>query len=249
MRYFIEIAYNGTHYHGWQIQPNALSVQAVVEQTLSTFFRNEIKVVGAGRTDAGVHAKQLFAHFDLDETIDAENTIYKLNSFLPKDISVQNILRVTPEAHARFSATSREYEYVVSLGKDPFAQELAYQIHRAPNMEQMNKAAEILLHYSDFQCFSRSNTDVKTYLCDVKKAVWEKQGDTLLFTITADRFLRNMVRAVVGTLLDVGFDKVSLEDVHTIIKSKDRGNAGASVPAHGLYLTKVSYPETIFLTA
>jgi len=246
LRYFIELAYNGTNYHGWQTQPNAISVQEVLEKTLSTFFRKEIKVVGAGRTDAGVHARQLFAHFDFDEIIAAEKLVYKLNSFLPKDISIHNIIRVTDEAHARFHATSREYEYVISLRKDPFLQKLAYQINLVPDVMAMNKAAEILLQYSDFQCFSRSNTDVKTYLCDVTKAVWEQEGVQLKFTITANRFLRNMVRAVVGTLLDVGYGKLTLDEVHQIIKSKDRSNAGASVPGHGLYLTKVCYPPTIF---
>lgn len=248
MRYFIELAYNGTHYHGWQIQPDAISVQEVLEKKLSIFFRKEIKVVGAGRTDAGVHAKQLFAHFDLDELIDVNKIGYKLNSFLPKDISVQNIIQVTEEAHARFDASSREYEYIISLRKNPFQQELAYQMNTAPDIHLMNEAAKILLQYSDFQCFSRSNTDVKTYLCDVTKAIWEQNDSELKFTITANRFLRNMVRAVVGTLLNVGFGKITVDHVHEIIKSKDRSNAGASAPAHGLYLTKVCYPLTIFTT-
>lgn len=247
MRYFIELAYNGTNYHGWQIQPNASSVQEVLEKTLSTFFREEIKVVGAGRTDAGVHAKQLFAHFDLDKTIDAEKISFKLNAFLPKDISIQGIRKVTDQAHARFHATLREYEYHITLRKDPFQQELAYQINAMPNIALMNKAAEILLQYSDFQSFSRSNTDVKTYLCRITKAVWEEEGSQLKFTIAADRFLRNMVRAIVGTLLGVGFGKITLDQIHEIIKSKDRSNAGASAPAHGLYLTKVCYPPAIFV--
>ncbi|WP_432412961.1 tRNA pseudouridine(38-40) synthase TruA [Rasiella sp. SM2506] len=247
MRYFIELAYNGTHYHGWQMQPDAISVEEVLEKTFSTFFRKDIQLVGAGRTDAGVHARQLFAHFDLDESIGIEETIYKLNSFLPKDISIQNIIHVTDEAHARFHATSREYEYLISLRKDPFQQQLAYQINLVPDVDVMNKAAEILLQYSDFQCFSRSNTDAKTYLCNVTKAVWEVNGSQLKFTITANRFLRNMVRAIVGTLLNVGFGKITIDQVHEIIKSKDRSNAGASAPAHGLYLTKVCYPTTIFV--
>ncbi len=247
MRYFIELAYNGTHYHGWQMQPNAISVEEVLEKTLSTFFRKEIQAVGAGRTDAGVHAKQLFAHFDLDKIIAVEETIYKLNSFLPKDISIQDIIQVTDEAHARFHATSREYEYIISLRKDPFQQKLAYQINVVPNVDLMNKAAEVLLQYSDFQCFSRSNTDAKTYICNITKAVWETEGSQLKFTITANRFLRNMVRAVVGTLLNVGLGKITIEQLHEIIKSKDRSNAGASAPAHGLFLTKVCYPTTIFV--
>jgi tRNA pseudouridine38-40 synthase len=247
LRYFIELAYNGTNYHGWQLQPNATSVQGVLEHTLSTLLREEIKVVGAGRTDAGVHAKQLYAHFDFKEPIDAYKTIYKLNSFLPKDISVQSIRQVMEVAHARFHAVSREYEYKISLCKNPFQQNLAYQINVSPNVDLMNEAAEILLQYSDFQCFSRSNTDVKTYLCKITKAVWVQTGTELQFTITADRFLRNMVRAIVGTLLDVGFGKTTVPEVHEIIKSNDRANAGASAPANGLYLTRVRYPETIFI--
>ena len=246
LRYFLEIAYNGTQYHGWQIQPDAVSVQEVVERTLSTFFRAEIKVTGAGRTDTGVHARQLFAHADLCKIDAISETLFKLNSFLPKDIVIQNIFEVTPDAHARFDATSREYEYLITLKKDPFQQKLAYQINQLPDLELMNKASNILCSYSDFQCFSRSKTDVKTYICSVTKAVWEINQNQLRFTISADRFLRNMVRAIVGTLLDVGFGKTTLDEVHDIIKSKDRGKAGASAPAHGLYLTRVTYPNTIF---
>ena len=246
MRYFIELSYNGTHYHGWQIQPDALSVQEVVERTLSTFFRSQIKVVGAGRTDTGVHAKQLFVHLDLDEIPDIPATIFKLNSFLPKDISIQQIRAVTHKAHARFDATERAYEYHISLVKDPFLQGLAYHIYQPPDIDLMNKAAAVLLQYNDFQCFSRSKTDVKTYFCSITKAVWERKDNSLRFTITADRFLRNMVRAIVGTLLDVGHGKTSIDELHQIIKGKDRSAAGASAPAHGLYLTEVAYPETIF---
>lgn len=247
MRYFFEIAYNGTNYHGWQIQPEAISVQGVLEQTLSTFFRTDIKITGAGRTDTGVHAKQIFAHTDIDAISKIEETKFKLNSFLPKDISVESIRQVNDTAHARFDATEREYQYFIALRKDPFQQELAYQIYQTPNVDLMNEAARILLGYSDFQCFSRSNTDVKTYLCDITKAVWEIDQKGLRFTITANRFLRNMVRAIVGTLLDVGFGKTSLAELHEIIASKDRKNAGASAPAHGLYLTKVTYPKSIFI--
>ncbi|MAZ71936.1 MAG: tRNA pseudouridine(38-40) synthase TruA [Flavobacteriaceae bacterium] len=247
MRYFLEIAYNGTHYHGWQKQPNALSVQEVLEQKLSIFFREEVTIMGAGRTDAGVHAKQLFAHFEVAEIQDIPKVVYQLNSFLPRDISVHNIHLVKNDAHVRFDATSREYEYLISLQKNPFQQKLAYQMYQEPDVTLMNQAAEILLQYSDFQCFSRSNTDVKTYLCEVTKAIWELEDSQLKFTITANRFLRNMVRAIVGTLLDVGFGKITLENVHEIIKSKDRGKAGPSAPAHGLYLTKVCYPPTMFV--
>ena len=246
MRYFIEIAYNGTNYFGWQRQPDAISVEEVLEKVLSTLLRKELKVVGAGRTDAGVHAKQLFAHFDFEEIEDIDQLVFRLNSFLPKDISIKNIFSVTEDAHARFNASEREYQYVISLEKNPFTEGFAYQINQKPNLEAMNEAAATLLDYQDFQCFSRSNTDVKTYHCSIKKAFWKEENKQLIFTIAADRFLRNMVRAIVGTLLDVGFGKTSLEDFHEIINKKSRVNAGSSAPANGLYLTRVIYPEEIF---
>ena len=247
MRYFIEIAYHGTNYCGWQKQPNALTVQEVLEATMGTFFRTDVQVVAAGRTDAGVHAKQLILHSDLDELVDVDDTIFKLNSFLPVDISIQSIVKVQLDAHARFHAIAREYEYVVSLRKDPFRQNLAFQTNYLPDVEKMNEAAAVLLNYQDFQCFSRSKTDVKTYLCAIRKATWTQHKDLLTFTIEADRFLRNMVRAIVGTLLDIGYGRTTLEQLHEIIQSKDRSKAGASAPAHGLYLTKVAYPEKIFI--
>ncbi len=248
MRYFIEIAYNGKNYHGWQIQPNAITVQEVLEKSLSMLLRTPVQVTGAGRTDAGVHAKQLMAHFDIDMIEDITQLVYRLNSFLPKDISVTKIMPVKPEAHARFDAVSRTYEYVISLAKNPFLQDFAYLLHHKPNVELMNEASKLLFDFSDFQCFSRSHTDVKTYLCTIHHAGWEEREDNVLvFTIEADRFLRNMVRAIVGTLLDVGYHKITLDDVKTIISGKDRSNAGASAPAHGLYLTRITYPKEIFI--
>lgn len=246
MRYFIEISYKGTHYFGWQKQPDAISVQEVLEQALATLLRKEIKVSGAGRTDAGVHAKQLYAHFDFDAIEDISALVFRLNSLLPKDVSVKNIYHVAEDAHARFHASERAYEYVVSLGKDPFSEGFSHQLHYKPDVALMNEAAALLLEYKDFQCFSRSNTDVKTYFCSVKTAFWKEENNQLIFTIAADRFLRNMVRAIVGTLLDVGFKKKTLADFRTIIESKNRVNAGASAPAKGLFLTKVMYPEDIF---
>ncbi len=248
VRYFIEIAYYGASYCGWQRQPNALSVQQVVEEAMTVFLRTSITVVGAGRTDAGVHAKQLFAHFDFNEIKNIPEAIYRINALLPNDISVTNICSVVDDAHARFHATQRAYEYHIALAKNPFTIGLVHQIHKRPSIELMNQAANLLLGHQDFQCFSRSNTDVKTYYCDVKKATWVSQDNSLLFTIVADRFLRNMVRAIVGTLLEVGFEKTSLDDFKQILISKDRSNAGASAPAQGLYLTKVAYPEAIFTT-
>ncbi len=245
MRYFIEIAYSGQNYHGWQNQPDSITVQEVLENSLSTILRTKIKVMGAGRTDSGVHAKQLFAHFDYQKINSVDDLIFKLNSFLANDISVQNLFQVNDDVHARFSALEREYQYIVSLEKNPFTKDFSYQIYHKPNIDLMNQAANELLNYKDFQCFSRSNSDVKTYYCDVKIASWKSLGNQLVFTIKADRFLRNMVRAIVGTLLDVGFEKTSLSEFQEIIKSKDRSKAGTSAPAKGLFLTKVIYPEQI----
>ena len=247
MRYFIEIAYSGKNYFGWQRQPNQISVQQVLEESLSTVLRREIVVIGAGRTDTGVHAKQLFAHFDADEIENKEKLVFRLNSFLPKDISVKNIFEVTSDAHARFDALKRVYEYRITIGKDPFSQDFTYQIYNKPNVKAMNDAAGLLLKYEDFQCFSRSKTDVKTYNCNVIKAKWEGNNNQLVFTIIADRFLRNMVRAIVGTLLDVGFGKTSLKRFKEILESKNREEAGPSAPAQGLYLTEVVYPENLYL--
>jgi len=245
LRYFIEIAYNGKNYFGWQRQPQQISVQQVLEETLSTLLRGEIKITGAGRTDTGVHAKQLFAHFDFEAIEDRDEFLFRINSFLPKDISIKNIFEVKVDAHARFDAVEREYKYIISLDKDPFTEDFAYQIYNRPNVDLMNQAAEMLLDHKDFQCFSRSKTDVKTYNCTIVKANWEAKNNKLIFTIAADRFLRNMVRAIVGTLLEVGFGKTSLEEFQKILDSKSREEAGASAPAHGLYLTKVVYPESI----
>lgn len=247
LRYFIEIAYNGKNYFGWQRQPEQISVQQILEETLSTLLRSEIKIIGAGRTDTGVHAKQLFAHFNFDKIETKDEFLFRINSFLPKDISIKNIFQVKEDAHTRFDAVEREYEYIISLEKDPFLQDFTYQINYKPNVDLMNEAAKTLLNHKDFQCFSRSKTDVKTYNCTIVKAFWEAKNNKLIFTIAADRFLRNMVRAIVGTLLDVGFGKVSLEEFQKILESKSREEAGASAPAHGLYLTKVVYPKEIFL--
>ncbi|WP_452219480.1 tRNA pseudouridine(38-40) synthase TruA [Lacinutrix salivirga] len=247
MRYFIELSYNGKAYHGWQIQPNAISVQEVLEMGLSTLLREPISTMGAGRTDAGVHATQLFAHFNTEVEFDSNTTIYKLNSFLPEDISIKNIFKVKPDAHARFDAISRAYLYRIALEKNPFNTEQAYLLKPKLNIEKLKEAALILLQYKDFQCFSKSNTDVKTYNCTIMKAEWNLVNNELHFTIQADRFLRNMVRAIVGTLINIGIGKIEVETLHDIIKSKNRSEAGFSVPAHALYLTQVNYPKTILL--
>ncbi|MCB0463608.1 MAG: tRNA pseudouridine(38-40) synthase TruA [Flavobacteriaceae bacterium] len=247
MRYFIELSYRGKAYHGWQNQPNAISVQEVVEDALSKLLQTKIDVVGAGRTDAGVHAEQLFAHFDYEEPFDSEKLIFKLNSFLPKDISVQNLFKVKPDAHARFDALSRTYIYIISTKKDVFNSDGAFYLTHHLDIDKMNEAAKILFDYRDFKCFSRSHTDVKTYHCYIMLAEWKKVNNQLIFTIKADRFLRNMVRAIVGTMLDIGLGKTTIEEFHQIIKSEDRTKAGASVPAHGLYLSKIQYDNTIFI--
>lgn len=242
MRYFLEFAYKGTNYHGWQYQPNASSVQETLTKALSTILKCEIDLVGAGRTDTGVHAKQMFAHFDLDFEFETQVILHKLNSFLPKDIAALAIYTVHHEAHARFDATKRTYEYHIHTRKDPFESDNSWYYHHNLNIDLMNQACKILFKYTDFECFSKVNTDVNTFNCTIFDANWKQENNQLIFTISADRFLRNMVRAIVGTMINVGLEKVSLHQFIQIIESKDRNQAGFSVPAHGLYLTKVDYP-------
>ncbi len=245
MRYFIQFSYFGKAYHGWQKQPNAITVQETLESALSTLLRHPVEVVGAGRTDAGVHAKEMFAHFDVGIIDDTEDLIHRLNSLLPEDIAVQDIYPVKMDAHARFDAVERTYEYWVIQEKNPFYWDQAHFVKHPLNIDAMNKAASLLLQHTDFESFSKSNSDVKTFICDVRAAQWKRQENKWVFTISADRFLRNMVRAVVGTLLDVGMGKMQPEHINEIIASKSRGEAGVSVPAKGLYLTKVIYPKEI----
>ncbi len=247
MRYFIYLSYNGTNYHGWQIQPNGISVQETLEKCLSAMLGGDIAVTGAGRTDAGVHAASMVAHFDVEKAIeDRVSFTGKLNNFLPKDIAIQKIVPVTPGAHARFDAVSRMYEYRITLHKNPFLTQLAYQYTRNLDVDLMNEAAQILFNYTDFTSFSKLHTDVKTNNCKIMKAEWKKHDDMLVFTIQADRFLRNMVRAVVGTLLEVGKGNITIEQFREIIEQKNRCSAGTSMPACGLYLVKVRYPESIY---
>jgi tRNA pseudouridine38-40 synthase len=247
LRYFIELSYNGGAYHGWQKQPNAISVQEVLDKSLTTLLREPILTMGAGRTDAGVHATQLYAHFNTEVNFDIEVYVYKLNALLPKDVAICNIYKVKEEAHARFDALSRTYLYRIALSKNAFMYEQAYYLKPKLDIEKLKEATKILFEYKDFQCFSKSNTDVKTYHCDIMKAEWVLVEGELRFTIKADRFLRNMVRAIVGTLINIGICKVVVEELHNIIQSKNRSEAGFSVPAHALYLTEVAYPKTIFL--
>ena len=245
MRYFIELSYNGSQYHGWQNQPNAITVQEVLEGALSTLLKESISIVGAGRTDTGVHAMQMFAHFDYNNTLDPENLVFKLNSFLPKDIAIQDIFEVKEDAHARFDAVSRTYVYRVNTRKDVFQNDLSYWFKQEIDVAIMNEASKILFDYKNFKCFSRSNTDVKTYNCSIMEAQWQEKEGEIVFTITADRFLRNMVRAIVGTMLDIGIHKMTLESLHDIIKSEDRSQAGASAPGHALFLKEIKYPNSI----
>ena len=245
MRYFIQLSYNGSSYHGWQIQPNAVTVQETIQDALSKLLNTNISITGAGRTDTGVHAFQMFAHFDVDVTLDTENLTFKLNSFLPKDIAIQSIFQVNADAHTRFHAIKRSYDYKISLKKNVFLFDYTHYVHQKLDVDKMNEAANILLEYTNFQCFSKSNTDVKTYNCKIEQAQWKQEGNLLIFTISADRFLRNMVRAIVGTLLNIGLSKIAVSDMHKILASKDRSEAGFSVPSKGLYLTEVLYPDNI----
>jgi len=241
LRYFIELSYQGKNYHGWQIQPDVITVQEKLNKAVSTIFQLNIEVVGAGRTDTGVHASQMFAHFDLDKELKGDIP-HKLNSVLPPDIVVHNVFTVVDEKHARFDAISRSYEYKVWLGRNPFLLDFSWQIHSQNlNIDLMNEAASLLLEYTDFQTFSKVKTDVYTYNCDVTEAIWKQNGKELTFYISANRFLRNMVRAIVGTLVDVGLGKITKDEFRQIIESKSRSNAGLSVPAKGLFLTKIKY--------
>lgn len=245
-RYFIKLAYNGQNYNGWQIQDNAPSVQQAINEAISVVLQQKINIVGCGRTDAGVHARQFYAHFDLDKRFDQselENLKNKLNGILSWDISILNIFPVNNDIHARFSAIKRSYQYIIAKRKDPFSYDSAVYYPHQLNLENMNEAAALLLIYSDFTSFSKLHTQVKTNNCKIESAQWIEKDHRLIFNISADRFLRNMVRAIVGTLIDVGREKISLKEFKTIIESKNRSNAGFSVPAKGLYLTEVIYPD------
>ncbi len=241
-RYFIELSYNGSKFHGWQIQNNAVTVQEILNQALSTILRSNINVVGAGRTDTGVHASYFIAHFDVEDPInDISLIINKLNKLLPKDIAIYKLWKVKNDAHARFSAVSRTYEYRMHIVKNPFLQNLSWYYRLNLDIEKMNEAAQLLFEYSDFSCFSKSGTQVATNNCKIMYAKWQQNNSQLIFTIKADRFLRNMVRAIVGTLIEVGLGKINNDDFRNIIESKNRSKAGFSVPACGLFLTDIEY--------
>lgn len=248
MRYFIYLEFDGSAYSGWQIQPHSPSVQQTLEQSLALFLRQDVSVTGAGRTDAGVHASEMVAHFDLDEPQDCAWMQNKLNGILPADIAVHRIVPVKADAHARFDAISRTYKYYVTLNKSAFNRDYSWFLPNVPDFEMMNSAAEILMKTVDFTSFSKLHTDTKTNDCRVTEAKWEELPDgRWVFTITADRFLRNMVRAIVGTLMEVGRGKLTVDGFQRIIESKDRCSAGDSAPAQGLFLHKIVYPDNLFL--
>lgn len=244
MRYFIRLQYKGTAYHGWQRQPDAISVQEVVEKALSTYLRKEIEVVGSGRTDTGVHAYTQIVHFDISTKLD-DSIVFRLNSLLPNDVVVQDVFQVKEEAHARFDATSRSYQYFLSTKHDPFREGLFYRFPKVIDVNKMNEAAQLLLGKQDFQSFSKVHTDVHTFNCDITQAYWREENGVLIFYIQANRFLRGMVRTVVGTLLEVGLGKMTSDELQQVILAKDRKKAGRAVPAEGLFLWDVIYPEEI----
>ena len=244
MRYFIKLSYKGTHYHGWQSQPNAMSVQEELEKSFSLILREKIAITGAGRTDTGVHAKNFIAHFETKNVLDTKQLkelIYKLNSYISKDIAIHNIYQVDDKMHARFDAKERTYQYFITTTKNPFATESAWYVHGKLDVDIMNQACGILKEYNDFGSFAKLHSDNKTNICDLMEAQWEFKNELLVFTIKADRFLRNMVRAIVGTMVDIGQGKTSLDELRIIVESKDRNQAGRSVPGHGLFLVDIKY--------
>ncbi|RXQ95750.1 tRNA pseudouridine(38-40) synthase TruA [Ancylomarina salipaludis] len=246
-RYFIQLSYKGTNYHGWQVQPNAITVQEVLNKALSTILNQEVNVVGCGRTDTGVHASDFMAHFDLNDIrdVEAEKLVFRLNRFLPYDIAVKSMFPVHSEAHTRFDALARTYQYFITKDKNPFRSESHWTMTHQLDVDKMNEAAKLLFDYEDFTSFSKLHTDSKTNICKIYKAEWEDRGDELVFTVSADRFLRNMVRAIVGTLVEVGRGKLDMAGFRQVIESQNRSNAGTSVPGHGLFLCKIEYPEDL----
>lgn len=238
----MELAYNGSAFCGWQVQPGEPTVQAALEHALTLLLREEVAVTGCGRTDTGVHASQFFAHFDVEQPVDCERLTNKLNSFLPKEIVIYRTFPVAPDLHARFSATARTYKYYVAIDKDCFRYPYSYRMFKKLDVERMNAAAALLLEVDDFTSFSKLHTQTRTNKCRVSAAAWRMEDGLLVFTITADRFLRNMVRAIVGTLLQVGKGQLSLEEFQSVVERHDRCAAGDSVPAHALFLTRVEYP-------
>lgn len=247
MRYLFSISYLGTHYNGWQTQANAKGVQQVVEESMSKILRRDIEIVGSGRTDTGVHCKKQYFHAELSNPLSEKAFMQNLNALLPRDIAIHSIQKIHPEASARYSAVERSYQYIMTRKKDPLLIGLAWHFFKPLDVELMNQASALLLGVHDFECFSKVKTDVNHFVCTIKKAKWKVKSDLLLFDISANRFLRGMVRAIVGTLVDVGTGKISVKEFEAIQKSKDRKQAGMNVPADGLYLMAVKYPKRIFM--
>lgn len=245
MRYFIELSYKGTAYNGWQRQNNSLGVQQVVEEALFKILRTNIELVGSSRTDTGVHAEQQYAHFDYEEIVDPELLVYKLNGVTPHDIAIHRIFQVPDDTNSRFAASYRRYEYRIRKRKSPFLIEQVMVSRAELDVALMNKAAEHMLTNDDFECFSKIHTSVNNFRCKIDEAIWYERGDLLIFSIRSNRFLRGMVRAVVGTLLEVGKGKRTVESFEQVILSKDRKKAGAQAPAEGLFLVEVGYPEEL----
>lgn len=246
-RYFMELSYEGSAFHGWQIQNNSHTVQESIETALSTYFKSPISIMGSGRTDTGVHASMQVCHFDYSENFDREKLLRGLNGILPKQIAIHSIRKVIPDAHARFDAEERSYVYRMLFRKNPFIDHLAWTSYVRPDIDLMNQAASALLKHEDFESFSKVKTEVNNFRCQIKTAVWEQNGEELLFHITANRFLRGMVRAIVGTLVEIGMGRRQVEEMDAIIESRDRKKAGKSAPAQGLFLSKIVYPEKIYL--
>lgn len=249
-RYFIRLSYNGTRFHGWQRQPNGITVQQILEDAMSLILRSNIKLTGAGRTDTGVHAADFYAHFDVPFLLSGEERqrlMHRMNAYLDYDIAIRSIIPVNPTAHARFSATSRTYKYLITRVKNPFSHSFSLFVHGNLDWKMMNEGASLLMKYSDFTSFSKVDTDTKTNICKITHAQWESSDDKLVFTISANRFLRNMVRAITGTLLDLGKGKLTLAVLQNIIESLNRSEASDSAPAKGLVLHRIEYPEEIFV--
>ena len=247
MRYFFEITYNGKNYSGWQSQLTGIGVQSVVEESLSKLCRQDVKIQGSGRTDTGVHCEQQFFHADIDMEFEPAALVQRMNSFLPLDIAIRSIRAVKSDISARHDAVERTYQYRITRKKNPLLIGLAWHYFKPVDIDRMNEAAAFLLGEHDYECFSKVKTQVNHFLCDIRKADWKQEGDLLIFTITANRFLRGMVRAIVGTLLNVGNGKTSMKEFQSIIQSRDRKKAGANVPPYALYLTKVKYPAGVFI--
>ncbi len=241
MRYFVKLSYDGTNYFGWQIQPRQISIQEVLQNSFSTILQKQINLIGAGRTDTGVHASCYYAHFDFDEELNCEKLIFKVNSFLPKDITIFEIFKVSDNLHARFSAISRTYKYFISQNRNPFTRNHSWYLYGKLNFDAMNEASQMLLKYNDFTSFAKLHSQTNNNICNIISAEWQQNENGIIFIISANRFLRNMVRAIVGTIVDVGKEKITLSDFNSIILSKNRSLASESAPAKGLFLFDIKY--------